>query len=714
MYFFMDLKRKKKVGFVLLSVMLTCVMLTVNTIESEAANFKHNHTGACYTQGTGPCSAAHKTSTRTSGTSAHCGNCGTQTSHTMYVYWDKCYGTGQERELGGYRNCGVCGSQTYSWGSSSAGTHMVPQQVISCGKSTAATGALWLKNSVSGWTTEGVTLEAGVDIYSSELSLPGEPYSWDNQASWTAETSKVITENGTYTIYAKSSNGAVVAETISVTNIDRTGPSLSGVDFSTTDWTNQDLVLTFHGLDSQPEGGIGSGLAAQAYSFDGGTTYTEENCLTVSGNGIYEVTMMDQLGNVGHGQVEVTNIDKNAPEITGILPLQEGWQSASVTMQIQAGDAEDGCGLHNESYSLDGGVTWQGAPEFLIVENGEYQVYVRDVLGNTAVQDFSVNQIDMTAPVIEKLQVAQDKIYADKVYITILAKDNQPDGSEGCGLHNEAYSVDGGETWQEENTFWVEKGQSYDIRVRDALEWTSEEYVVERKDFPYPPPVVDNSNSSGGSTKPSDTREEPVEETPQEIEEAEEQQQEETPKVVTDNGIANRDGMYVFGNWYAHRDNDLVTDKDDPDSGNFMDDAMKKTESIFLGENASNQGKTVQVVHMPWYTTPVGKTVIVSASTLAVGSMIAGVCLLILFSVPVYCVAEKNSLIKLGRVFLHRTKEGYSVYLSELMLQAAVVPRYRIRVSRLLLKRLENARLLVESDEKNLEVLMQETIDFEL
>lgn len=714
MYFFMDLKRKKKMIFGFLAVILTYVMLTTSTIKSEAADFKHNHTGACYTQGTGPCSAAHKTSTRTTGTTAHCSNCGTQTSHTMYVYWDKCYGTGQETELGGYRNCGKCGSQSYSWGSSSAGTHMVSQQVISCGKSTASTGSLWLKNSVSGWTTEGVTLEAGVDIYSSELSLPGEPYSWDNQASWTAETSKEITENGTYTIYAKSSNGAVVAETINVTNIDRTGPSLSGVDMSTTDWTNQDVVLTFHGEDSQPGGGIGSGLAAQAYSFDGGATYTEENCLTVSGNGTYEVMLMDQLGNVGHGQVEVTNIDKSAPEITGILPMQEGWQPESVMMQIQAGDAEDGCGLHNDAYSLDGGVTWQAEPEFLIAENGQYQVCVRDILGNTAVQDFTVNQIDVTAPVIENLEVAQDKIYTDKVFITILAKDNQPDGSEGTGLHNDAYSIDGGETWQTENTFWVEKGQIYDIRVRDALEWTSEEYIVERKDFPYPPPVVDNSNTSGGNTKPSDNPEESLEEDPQEAEEIKEQPKEEASKAAVDAPIGSGNGMYEFGNWYAHRDDNLVTDKDDSDSGNFMDDAIKKTESFFLNENASNQDKTVQVVRMPWYTTPVGKTVIVSASTLAVGSAIGGVFLLFLFSVPVYCVAEKGTLIKLGRVFLHRTKEGYSVYLSEFMLQAAVVPRYRIKVSRLLLKRVENARLLVESDEKNLEVLLQETIDFEL
>jgi len=84
------------------------------------------------------------------------------------------------------------------------------------------------------------------------------------------------------------------------------------------------------------------------------------------------------------------------------------------------------------------------------------------------------------------------------------------------------------------------------------------------------------------------------------------------------------------------------------------------------------------------------------------------------FVAAVYSFDEKKVQIKLGRVLLHRTKEGYSVYLPEFMLEKAFIPRYRIKVSAFLLKRVENARLLVQSDEKNLEVLIQETIDFEL
>ena len=261
-------KNRKRVCLMLLAGLICVVMSTTNPLVTEAANFAHRHTGACYKTGMGPCNATHKQSTRTEGTTAHCSNCQTSTAQTMQVNWEQCYGIGADYELGGKKNCNVCGSTTYQWGGNSSWNHQVSQQILSCGKGTSATGQLWLKNNTVEWTKENVVLEAGVDIYSNELTLHTEPYSWDNQATWTTENSKTITENGVYTISAKSSSGVVVTETVTVSNIDRTGPGLASVDKSETEWTNQDIVLMFHGVDSQPEGSAGIGLEDNAYSFD--------------------------------------------------------------------------------------------------------------------------------------------------------------------------------------------------------------------------------------------------------------------------------------------------------------------------------------------------------------------------------------------------------------------------------------------------------------
>ncbi|MBQ8563772.1 MAG: hypothetical protein IJ443_07785, partial [Firmicutes bacterium] len=275
MIFFTNLKKRIRIGYVLSAIILTNIMLTMGAIKAEAADFKHTHGGSCYTQGTAACSAVHTQSSVPENTTAHCDNCGTSTAQTTTVRWENCQGNGEKYELGGYRNCTICGSQTYVW-NRAAWNHQVSKKVLSCGKSTVAIGRLWIRNNTSGWTTEDVVLEAGVEIHSSELSLVSAPYSWDNKTSWVAENVKEITENGTYTVYAKSSGGMIVKETIDVTNIDRTGPGLASVDRSTTDWTNQDVVLTFNGEDVQPEGSMGCGLATQAYSFDGGRTYSAE------------------------------------------------------------------------------------------------------------------------------------------------------------------------------------------------------------------------------------------------------------------------------------------------------------------------------------------------------------------------------------------------------------------------------------------------------
>ena len=122
MQFFKNIKIQK----IMLAafVMMSCIygVLPVNGLTVKAADFKHNHTSACYKQETGPCNAQHKTSTRTTTKTAHCNNCLIQTSQTVYVHWDHCYGNGQDYELGGYHICNTCGSRTFSWGGSTAGT----------------------------------------------------------------------------------------------------------------------------------------------------------------------------------------------------------------------------------------------------------------------------------------------------------------------------------------------------------------------------------------------------------------------------------------------------------------------------------------------------------------------------------------------------------------------------------------------------------------
>lgn len=656
------------------------------TIAVQAADFKHTHSDSCYSYGMAPCNAQHQSGTRTDTTTAHCSRCGTSTTQTMTVNWYHCFGDGSDCELGGKRRCNQCGNQTYEWGGSSTGTHEIYRQILSCGKDGQSTGSLWLRNNTPGWTSGEVTLEAGVRVLDGTLRLPASPYSWNTQENWTGETRRQVSENGKYTVYARNAAGEVVSEAVTVKNIDRTAPILSNVERSEEEWTNQDVTLTLFPSDQQPDGSKGCGMAELPISYDGGSSYTQDNMLTVSGNGSFEVCLSDRLGNIGYANVTVSNIDKCGPVITGILAQQEGWQREEVTMQAGAYDPEGGIGMHENSFSLDQ-ENWQAEPEFTFTENGEYRLWARDALGNETNQDFVVNRIDRTAPVIQELLPVKEKTEQEKIFVTIEAADLQPDGSEGCGLHERAYSLDGGKSWQKENGFWVKEGERYDIRVRDSLLWESKERIVERKDFPYPPKEED-----GG---PENTEDPPVtsgDDEPEEEKTEEEKQIEDTPSPEP----PEEDGR---------ERKSLLRKKP-------ATQKMDTTEEV-IPENLAEEETELHIMKLPWYKTAVGKVAVIGAGILTALGLAVFVLLLFLRSVPVFCVeAAKET--KLGRVLLHRSPEGYSVYLPEFMLEAAVTAQYRIKVSLFLLKWVENTRLLVESDEKNVEVLMQETIDFAL
>lgn len=711
---FFNGKKYKNIIKITLAALGAMLIFMNGTLDVQAAEFKHNHTSGCYSTGSKSCSATHQMSTRTGSTTRHCFKCNAQVSHTTYVYWDTCYGTGQSFEQGGYHVCKTCGSTSYSWGSQSRHGHNVSTTVLSCGKSNAATGTLWIRNTESDWTTEGVVLETGVDIVGNGLSLPALPYSWDAGVSWTDETTKRVSENGTYCVYAQSADGMVVSETVTINNIDRTGPVLTDTKKSISEWTNQNVTISLTAADLQPDGSVGCGLAQLPYSYDGGITYTVDNSLTVSENGVYVVSLSDNLGNVGNAEIEITNIDKVAPVISGVLPVSEGWHTENVVMQVMASDVEGGSGLHELPYSADGEY-WQQEPEFTLGANGVNSVYVRDLAGNISTQEYEVNQLDNTAPVIESVQVIPGKVWKDKVEVTINAVDVQPCGDAGSGLHEEAYSIDGGLTWQAANTFVVEVGQEYDIRVRDALEWTSDEYIVIREQFPYPAPHANNKTESGGNIQ---TPPEPERMEQEEVTEESQEQIQQEPMQNESDGESEENRKPKSG----IKRYELIPQgmENVPPVTDALEDYKMETgitESVEMEEKQADNTLSVQVITMPWYKTVAGKTVIVSTSAIMLGNLLGILSYLLIFSARIYCIEDTDDMNrerKLGRVFIHRIKGGYTVYLSDTVLKAASVPRYRIRISEAMLKRARNARLLVESDEKNLEMLIQESIDFEL
>ena len=100
--------------------------------------------------------------------------------------------------------------------------------------------------------------------------------------------------------------------------------------------------------------------------------------------------------------------------------------------------------------------------EHPIYVNATYEIQSKDFVGNKSeVKSIRVDFLDRDAP--EIASVSMDSLaYAKSHLVTVLAKDS------GCGLHDKAYRIAGGE-WQREAQFEITANGIVLFEVRDAL-----------------------------------------------------------------------------------------------------------------------------------------------------------------------------------------------------------------------------------------------------
>jgi LPXTG-motif cell wall-anchored protein len=159
-----------------------------------------------------------------------------------------------------------------------------------------------------------------------------------------------------------------------------------------TAWTKEEVLLTVNAEDKE------SGLAVEAYSFDGGKTFQKENYKLFSKNEAVEILVKDLVGNLSEVKVtEITKIDQAKPVVVGALLKPETWTNGTVTIEVTGNDTGSGLGV--EAYSFDGGKTWQKENEKTFTENEKVEILVKDLAGNVSEAYLTeVKSIDKVAP----------------------------------------------------------------------------------------------------------------------------------------------------------------------------------------------------------------------------------------------------------------------------------------------------------------------------
>lgn len=287
------------------------------------------------------------------------------------------------------RDCGTTFRYQYDIdGAQCNGSGVREYYVPNCGKTGAKAVTFSCGKSTDDWAQE-LDLNASYNIHDAGVQVTG--YLWNGH---TGDSSYHVTSNGTYTLQLTGNGDADFSTSVSVTvdRIDRTAPVIESFGASPDQWGSS-LRLSVAASDGE------SGLAAQAYSFDGGTSWSSENTYTVTANGDYSVSVRDAAGNISTAQTTVSRIDSTPPQISvSMSPSPDQWYDGELTVVVHAEDAESG--LADAPYSFDGGATYLVGNCYTLFGSTTLEIAVVDRAGNISRYSVGVEKKVRPAPTL--------------------------------------------------------------------------------------------------------------------------------------------------------------------------------------------------------------------------------------------------------------------------------------------------------------------------
>ncbi|WP_368262611.1 GBS Bsp-like repeat-containing protein [Clostridium disporicum] len=331
---------------------------------------------------------------------------------------------------------------------------------------------IYMYDNVGNYSSTGVSYNVK-DITNPTLSITGNPTSWtkDNVTLTvtgadygtgvksitlpngtvvnSSSTTYTVSANGNYTFKVTDNSGNEVSQTVSVTKIDKTSPTLA-VAGNPSSWTKDDVTLSITGADSQS--GVSSITLPNGQVVSGSkTTYT------ISANGNYTFKVTDNAGNVLTHNVSVTKIDKTNPTVT-VAGNPTAWTKNDVTLTVTGADSQSGV---KSITKPDGTVVTGSSTTYTVSSNGTYTFKVTDNAGNILTHNVSVTKIDKAGPVISQ-SLTPNTWTNGNVTITLTVTD------AGAGL-KEIHMPNGTVVSNSTASYTVSKNGAYYFKAVDNL-----------------------------------------------------------------------------------------------------------------------------------------------------------------------------------------------------------------------------------------------------
>lgn len=281
-------------------------------------------------------------------------------------------------------------------------------------------------------------------------------------------------------------------------NVDLAAPTIEVIRTPADSRTPTDKVtLTIHTED--PNGNDHE----LPISINGGAFQASPATFTATENQIVSIVARDNQGNVREYQVNITNIDANAPEVTGFTQSTEVWTKDPVRVYCNATDDVklDLTPYKFEFQPFSGGSTvttdWQADRSFQVTENGTLYCYVRDSLGKETKSDpYYIRNIDKIAPTATYELSPPDGTKAspnEGVVIELtLVNTGDPVTEDGSALATTAVKWSDTEAWSSDTRMTVYENGTYNIRVRDAVGNVSGYIPITVNNISTDKPVIDS------------------------------------------------------------------------------------------------------------------------------------------------------------------------------------------------------------------------------
>lgn len=264
------------------------------------------------------------------------------------------------------------------------------------------------------------------------------------------------------TYFAMDYSGNIEERRTQIIQIDMTAPGKPMIVPTTTDWTNQDVLLTItHGVDME------SGAYKSQYKIGAeGQWHDYTEPLTVSDDGANTIfaRTLDWAGNVSE-EVNVTVlIDKVAPNVPTIEATTTDWTFQDVTVELTGG-LDFGSGLKELQYKLGPTKNWAtySGPMMITAEGiTEIQARAVDIAGNLSRESAISVKIDKVAPTPPRIDVSTKEWTNQTVVMEMIQGTD-----DRSGIKKTQYKIGSAGNWMDYSVrVSLEADGEYDIFAR--------------------------------------------------------------------------------------------------------------------------------------------------------------------------------------------------------------------------------------------------------